>query len=80
MSRELGLVETQQALVANGLRVTRLSAVDGRSENADIIKRTSRGKFSSHRPDGGAGLQYWCIYLNNHNKATGVATQDDAAS
>jgi glutamate synthase (NADPH/NADH) large chain len=77
---ELGLVETQQALVANGLRhKIRLQVDGGLKTGADIIKAAILGAESfgfGTGPMVALGCKYLRIcHLNNC--ATGVATQDD---
>ena len=77
---ELGLVETQQALVANGLRhKIRLQVDGGLKTGVDIIKAAILGAESfgfGTGPMVALGCKYLRIcHLNNC--ATGVATQDD---
>lgn len=77
---ELGLVETQQALVANGLRhKIRLQIDGGLKTGLDIIKAAILGAESfgfGTGPMVALGCKYLRIcHLNNC--ATGVATQDD---
>ncbi|MFP1740159.1 glutamate synthase large subunit [Lonsdalea quercina] len=77
---ELGLVETQQALVANGLRhKIRLQVDGGLKTGLDIIKAAILGAESfgfGTGPMVALGCKYLRIcHLNNC--ATGVATQDD---
>lgn len=77
---ELGLVETQQALVANGLRhKIRLQVDGGLKTGVDIIKAAILGTESfgfGTGPMVALGCKYLRIcHLNNY--ATGVATQDD---
>ncbi|WCF13959.1 glutamate synthase-related protein [Edwardsiella piscicida] len=77
---ELGLVETQQALVANGLRhKIRLQVDGGLKSGADIIKAAILGAESfgfGTGPMVALGCKYLRIcHLNNC--ATGVATQDE---
>ena len=77
---ELGLVETQQALVANGLRhKIRLQTDGGLKTGLDIIKAAILGAESfgfGTGPMVALGCKYLRIcHLNNC--ATGVATQDD---
>ncbi|PKH25810.1 glutamate synthase large subunit [Enterobacterales bacterium CwR94] len=77
---ELGLVETQQALVANGLRhKIRLQVDGGLKTGSDIIKAAILGAESfgfGTGPMVALGCKYLRIcHLNNC--ATGVATQDD---
>ncbi|MFP1793756.1 glutamate synthase large subunit [Lonsdalea quercina] len=77
---ELGLVETQQALVANGLRhKIRLQVDGGLKTGLDIIKAAILGSESfgfGTGPMVALGCKYLRIcHLNNC--ATGVATQDD---
>ncbi|PMN70113.1 glutamate synthase large subunit [Enterovibrio norvegicus] len=77
---ELGLAETQQALVANGLRhKIRLQVDGGLKTGLDIIKATILGAESfgfGTAPMVALGCKYLRIcHLNNC--ATGVATQDD---
>lgn len=78
---ELGLVETQQALVANGLRhKIRLQTDGGLKTGLDIIKAAILGAESfgfGTGPMVALGCKYLRIcHLNNC--ATGVATQDDS--
>lgn len=77
---ELGLVETQQALVANGLRhKIRLQVDGGLKTGVDIVKAAILGAESfgfGTGPMVALGCKYLRIcHLNNC--ATGVATQDD---
>ncbi|WP_046791924.1 glutamate synthase large subunit [Tatumella morbirosei] len=77
---ELGLVETQQALVANGLRhKIRLQIDGGLKTGLDIVKAAILGAESfgfGTGPMVALGCKYLRIcHLNNC--ATGVATQDD---
>ncbi|AXF78267.1 glutamate synthase large subunit [Erwinia tracheiphila] len=77
---ELGLVETQQALVANGLRhKIRLQVDGGLKTGQDIIKAAILGAESfgfGTGPMVALGCKYLRIcHLNNC--ATGVATQDE---
>src|SRR5690606_28737481 len=77
---ELGLVETQQALVANGLRhKVRLQVDGGLKTGLDIIKAAILGAESfgfGTGPMVALGCKYLRIcHLNNC--ATGVATQDE---
>jgi glutamate synthase (NADPH/NADH) large chain len=77
---ELGLVETQQALVANGLRhKIRLQVDGGLKTGLDIIKAAILGAESfgfGTGPMVALGCKYLRIcHLNNC--ATGVATQDE---
>ncbi|QTL40242.1 glutamate synthase large subunit [Xenorhabdus budapestensis] len=77
---ELGLVETQQALVANGLRhKIRLQVDGGLKTGVDIIKAAILGAESfgfGTGPMVALGCKYLRIcHLNNC--ATGVATQDE---
>ncbi|KAB8306808.1 glutamate synthase large subunit [Erwinia endophytica] len=77
---ELGLVETQQALVANGLRhKIRLQVDGGLKTGRDIIKAAILGAESfgfGTGPMVALGCKYLRIcHLNNC--ATGVATQDE---
>jgi len=77
---ELGLVETQQALVSNGLRhKIRLQVDGGLKTGRDIIKAAILGAESfgfGTGPMVALGCKYLRIcHLNNC--ATGVATQDD---
>lgn len=77
---ELGLVETQQALVANGLRhKIRLQVDGGLKTGLDIVKAAILGAESfgfGTGPMVALGCKYLRIcHLNNC--ATGVATQDD---
>ncbi|GAA5215980.1 glutamate synthase large subunit [Corallincola platygyrae] len=77
---ELGLVETQQALVANGLRhKVRLQIDGGMKTGLDIIKAAILGAESfgfGTAPMVALGCKYLRIcHLNNC--ATGVATQDE---
>ena len=77
---ELGLVETQQALVSNGLRhKIRLQVDGGLKTGLDIIKAAILGAESfgfGTGPMVALGCKYLRIcHLNNC--ATGVATQDD---
>lgn len=77
---ELGLVETQQALVANGLRhKIRLQTDGGLKTGLDIIKAAILGAESfgfGTGPMVALGCKYLRIcHLNNC--ATGVATQDE---
>jgi glutamate synthase (NADPH) large chain len=77
---ELGLVETQQALVANGLRhKIRLQVDGGLKTGTDIIKAAILGAESfgfGTGPMVALGCKYLRIcHLNNC--ATGVATQDE---
>lgn len=77
---ELGLVETQQALVANGLRhKIRLQIDGGLKTGLDIIKAAILGAESfgfGTGPMVALGCKYLRIcHLNNC--ATGVATQDE---
>lgn len=77
---ELGLVETQQALVANGLRhKIRLQVDGGLKTGLDIMKAAILGAESfgfGTGPMVALGCKYLRIcHLNNC--ATGVATQDD---
>ncbi len=77
---ELGLVETQQALVSNGLRhKIRLQVDGGLKTGSDIIKAAILGAESfgfGTGPMVALGCKYLRIcHLNNC--ATGVATQDD---
>lgn len=77
---ELGLAETQQALVTNGLRhKIRLQVDGGLKTGLDIIKATILGAESfgfGTAPMVALGCKYLRIcHLNNC--ATGVATQDD---
>ncbi len=77
---ELGLVETQQALVANGLRhKVRLQVDGGLKTGLDIVKAAILGAESfgfGTGPMVALGCKYLRIcHLNNC--ATGVATQDD---
>ncbi|MFD2179926.1 glutamate synthase large subunit [Veronia pacifica] len=77
---ELGLAETQQALVSNGLRhKIRLQVDGGLKTGLDIIKATILGAESfgfGTAPMVALGCKYLRIcHLNNC--ATGVATQDD---
>lgn len=77
---ELGLAETQQALVANGLRhKIRLQVDGGIKTGLDIIKASILGAESfgfGTAPMVALGCKYLRIcHLNNC--ATGVATQDD---
>ncbi|MCG8710384.1 glutamate synthase large subunit [Brenneria sp. 4F2] len=77
---ELGLVETQQALVANGLRhKIRLQVDGGLKTGLDIVKAAILGAESfgfGTGPMVALGCKYLRIcHLNNC--ATGVATQDE---
>ena len=77
---ELGLVETQQSLVANGLRhKIRLQVDGGLKTGADIVKAAILGAESfgfGTGPMVALGCKYLRIcHLNNC--ATGVATQDE---
>ncbi|ATI63711.1 glutamate synthase large subunit [Edwardsiella tarda] len=77
---ELGLVETQQALVANGLRhKIRLQVDGGLKSGVDIVKAAILGAESfgfGTGPMVALGCKYLRIcHLNNC--ATGVATQDE---
>ncbi len=77
---ELGLVETQQALVANGLRhKIRLQVDGGLKTGLDIVKAAILGAESfgfGTGPMVAIGCKYLRIcHLNNC--ATGVATQDE---
>ncbi|QKJ85453.1 Glutamate synthase large subunit [Paramixta manurensis] len=77
---ELGLVETQQALVANGLRhKIRLQVDGGLKTGRDIVKAAILGAESfgfGTGPMVALGCKYLRIcHLNNC--ATGVATQDE---
>ncbi|KAB7898546.1 glutamate synthase large subunit [Rouxiella sp. S1S-2] len=77
---ELGLVETQQALVANGLRhKIRLQVDGGLKTGVDIVKAAILGAESfgfGTGPMVALGCKYLRIcHLNNC--ATGVATQDE---
>ncbi|ACS87391.1 glutamate synthase large subunit [Musicola paradisiaca] len=77
---ELGLVETQQSLVANGLRhKIRLQVDGGLKTGQDIVKAAILGAESfgfGTGPMVALGCKYLRIcHLNNC--ATGVATQDD---
>ncbi|MCX8682686.1 glutamate synthase large subunit [Gilliamella sp. B2889] len=77
---ELGLVETQQSLVANGLRhKIRLQVDGGLKTGADIVKASILGAESfgfGTGPMVALGCKYLRIcHLNNC--ATGVATQDE---
>ncbi|MGV3346524.1 glutamate synthase large subunit [Enterobacteriaceae bacterium LUAb1] len=77
---ELGLAETQQALVANGLRhKIRLQVDGGLKTGLDIIKAAILGAESfgfGTGPMVALGCKYLRIcHLNNC--ATGIATQDD---
>ncbi|TKI06922.1 glutamate synthase large subunit [Martelella alba] len=77
---ELGLVETQQALVANGLRhKIRLQVDGGLKTGQDIVKAAILGAESfgfGTGPMVALGCKYLRIcHLNNC--ATGVATQDE---
>ncbi|WP_392561448.1 glutamate synthase large subunit [Orbus sturtevantii] len=77
---ELGLVETQQALVANGLRhKIRLQVDGGLKTGLDIVKAAILGAESfgfGTAPMVALGCKYLRIcHLNNC--ATGVATQDE---
>ncbi|WP_116475696.1 glutamate synthase large subunit [Zobellella maritima] len=77
---ELGLAETQQALVANGLRhKVRLQVDGGLKTGLDIVKAAILGAESfgfGTGPMVALGCKYLRIcHLNNC--ATGVATQDD---
>ncbi|REF25982.1 glutamate synthase (NADPH) large subunit [Xenorhabdus cabanillasii] len=77
---ELGLVETQQALVANGLRhKIRLQVDGGLKTGVDIIKAAILGAESfgfGTGPMVALGCKYLRIcHLNNC--ATGIATQDE---
>lgn len=77
---ELGLVETQQALVANGLRhKIRLQVDGGLKTGVDIIKAAILGA-ESFGLGTGPMVALGCKYLricHLNNCATGVATQDD---
>ncbi|MDO6704822.1 glutamate synthase large subunit [Photobacterium sp. 1_MG-2023] len=77
---ELGLAETQQALVANGLRhKIRLQVDGGLKTGLDVVKAAILGAESfgfGTAPMVALGCKYLRIcHLNNC--ATGVATQDD---
>lgn len=77
---ELGLVETQQALVANGLRhKIRLQVDGGLKTGLDIVKAAILGAESfgfGTAPMVALGCKYLRIcHLNNC--ATGIATQDE---
>ncbi len=77
---ELGLAETQQALVENGLRhKIRLQVDGGLKTGLDIVKATILGAESfgfGTAPMVALGCKYLRIcHLNNC--ATGIATQDD---
>jgi glutamate synthase (NADPH/NADH) large chain len=77
---ELGLAETQQALVANGLRhKVRLQVDGGLKTGLDIIKATILGAESFGFGTGPL-ISLGCKFLricHLNNCATGVATQDE---
>lgn len=77
---ELGLVETQQALVANGLRhKIRLQVDGGLKTGLDIVKAAILGA-ESFGFGTGPMIVLGCKYLricHLNNCATGVATQDE---
>lgn len=77
---ELGLVETQQALVANGLRhKIRLQVDGGLKSGVDIVKAAILGA-ESFGFGTGPMVALGCKYLrvcHLNNCATGVATQDE---